>query len=145
MYIVTYASSKTACEVLSEGTRRELAPFGVKVVTIMQGAVATTVHDDTPIIPLPEGSLYTPIAKEYEDRLKGKGAVHLLGSRDVFAERVVSDLLRGASGRTYRGNLSTAMAILKNWLPEWIMVSSSGVFPFIGKKHAKCGIGSSRS
>lgn len=136
MYAVTYASSKTACEVLSEGTRRELAPFGVKVVTIMQGAVATTVHDDTPIVPLPEGSLYTPIAKEYEDRLKGKGAVHLLGSRDVFAERVVSDLLRGASGRIYRGNLSTAMAILKNWLPEWIMVSSPEVFPFIYTREA---------
>lgn len=136
LYIGTYASSKAACEVLSEGIRRELAPFGVKVVTIMQGAVATTVHNDTPTLPLPEGSLHTPIAKQFEDRIKGKGAVHLLGSRDVFAERVVSDLLRGASGRIYRGNLSTAMGFLKNWLPEWIMVSLSVLWIFIHTEKA---------
>lgn len=63
--------------------------------------------------------------------MKGKGAIHLLGSRDVFAERVVNDLLKGASGRIYRGSLSTTMAVLKNWLPEWIMVSILGVSPFI--------------
>lgn len=132
----TYASSKAACEVLSEGIRRELAPFGVKVVTIMQGAIATTVHNDSPMMPLPEGSLYTTIAKEFEDRIRGKGVVTILGSRDVFAKRVVSDLLKGATGRIYRGNLSTVMTLLENWLPEWIMVSLSvPCHSFIRKRH----------
>ncbi|KAJ4410562.1 hypothetical protein N0V82_009226 [Gnomoniopsis sp. IMI 355080] len=120
-YLVTYASSKAACEVLSEGLRRELAPFGVKVATVITGAVATNLHNNTPLLPLPEDSFYKAVKKQIADRASGADVKQHLGSCDVLAEKIVGDLLRGASGKIYRGNLSTLLGIIKSYFPEWIM------------------------
>ncbi|KAJ4419044.1 hypothetical protein N0V82_005167 [Gnomoniopsis sp. IMI 355080] len=120
-YLVTYASSKAAGEVLSEGLRRELAPFGVRVATVIVGGVKTNIHQNSPQHQLPPGSLYTPVAEKISDRATGKDINVRMDDPHVFAKRLVKDLLDGASGKIYRGNISSTMGFLAWFLPSWVM------------------------
>lgn len=121
--LVTYASSKAAGEVLSEGLRRELAPFGVRVATVIVGGVQTNIHQNSPQHQLPQGSFYTPVADRISDRATGKDINVRMDDPQVFAKRLIKDLLNGASGKIYRGNISSTMGFLAWFLPSWIMVS----------------------
>lgn len=122
-YTVTYASSKAAGEVLSEGLRRELAPFGVKVATVIVGGVQTNIHKNSPEHHLPPGSLYAPVAAKISDRASGRDITVRMDDPGVFAQHLVRDLMAGASGRIYRGNVSSTMSFLAWLLPSWLMVS----------------------
>lgn len=122
-YQVTYASSKAAVEVVSEGLRRELAPFGVKVATVIVGGVQTNIHKNSPTHHLPPDSFYTPVAAMISDRATGKDIPVRMDEPEVFAKRLVNDLVNGARGRIYRGNISSTMGFLSWLLPSWVMVS----------------------
>lgn len=61
-----YNASKAALHSYSDTLRIELAPFDVKVVTIVTGGVISNISRTHRT--LPEGSLYRPLAKEYEER-----------------------------------------------------------------------------
>lgn len=121
---MTYASSKAAGEVLSEGLRRELAPFGVNVATVIVGGVQTNIHSNSPAHRLPPGSLYTPVAAMISDRATGRDIRVRMDDPEMFARGLVKDLMNGASGKIYRGNLSSTLAVLAWLLPSWIMVSA---------------------
>lgn len=123
IFLVTYASSKAAGEVLSEGLRRELAPFGVNVVTVIVGGVQTNIHKNSPEHQLPPGSLYAPVAARIADRASGKDIKVRMDDPAGFAECLVKDLMKGVSGKIYRGNVSSTMGFLVWLLPSWVMVS----------------------
>ncbi|KAF3767812.1 NAD(P)-binding protein [Cryphonectria parasitica EP155] len=127
-YLVTYASSKAAAEAFSEGLRRELAPLGVKVATVMVGGVKTNIHSSHPALSLPEDSFYRPVANRIADRAAGRDAEQYLGPPEDFARGLVDDLLRGASGKVYHGKMAS-MAGIARLLPSWLLVSRWIRFP----------------
>ncbi|KAL1892630.1 NADPH-dependent 1-acyl dihydroxyacetone phosphate reductase [Sporothrix stenoceras] len=92
-YQIAYNASKAAVNSLGHTLRIELAPLGVRVVTIVTGAVATHLFDNTDErLHLPEGSIYTPLKERIEkkDFLDG---ITWTPARD-YAREVASDLLR---------------------------------------------------
>lgn len=58
-----YNASKAAAAMFTEGLRLELAPFGIKVINLVTGAVQSTFHENAPHNKLPPTSLYK-VAKE---------------------------------------------------------------------------------
>lgn len=67
-YFSAYSSSKAAAECINRTIRRELAPFGVRVVNIKSGSVGTRLFENSPPVPLPPGSLYSSLRQWIESR-----------------------------------------------------------------------------
>ncbi|KAK8071474.1 short-chain dehydrogenase/reductase [Apiospora hydei] len=88
---------------LGNTLRVEMKPFDVKVITVISGEVSTNILKSDAHRTLPEGSFYTPIAKNFEqhvNRTPGKcsSAHYLDGATDRFqyASNVVNMSLRSA-------------------------------------------------
>ncbi|KAI0899100.1 oxidoreductase [Annulohypoxylon nitens] len=122
-YKAIYGSSKSAVAAISEGLRLEMKPFGVKVATVMVGAVETRLFDNAPEHHLPPDSIYRPAEKEISDWATGRNMEGQESKREDFARSLVKDILGGASGRVYCGNMSTMLRILASILPDFIIVS----------------------
>jgi len=110
-----YNASKAALHSFSDSLRVELAPFGVKVVTIITGGVQSRIaRNERTLAP---SSLYHPVASEYARRVQHsqEGAM----ASDVFARSVVSQLLYGsAPWRWLRPWLLPAYTTPKSWIWE---------------------------
>lgn len=92
-YQTAYNASKAALNGFGNTLRIELAPLGVRVVTIVTGPVASHLFDNADErCHLPEGSIYTPLKERIEkkDFLDG---IKWTPARD-YARDVASDLLR---------------------------------------------------
>jgi len=110
-----YNASKAALHSFSDSLRVELAPFGVKVVTIITGGVQSRIARNGRT--LAPSSLYHPVASEYARRVQHsqEGAM----ASDVFARSVVSQLLYGsAPWRWLRPWLLPAYTTPKSWIWE---------------------------
>ena len=109
-------------ELYSETLRLELLPFDVKVLLVVAGGVKTVIGSNTPRPALQEGSLYR-ITEAEKNREFDTGNENSFLTADVFAERVVSDAVRGKTGRTWRGKFSTVMEYFVSLMPRWALVS----------------------
>ncbi|KAI0413071.1 short-chain dehydrogenase/reductase [Xylaria grammica] len=112
-FFSVYNASKAAVEALGGTIRTELAPLGVRVVTVKTGSVRTTLFDNAAPSRLPEGSLYQPAKEWIEDRQM------LTTGRFIpvedYAKQVVSELLRPSVKHViWAGGLSTFA-----WLLSW--------------------------
>lgn len=119
----TYASSKAAINSISETLRLELSPFGVSVVTILLGTVATPFHANEPIPELPETSYYSKIletiTKWAKNELGPKG-----GSAQELVNSIVMDIIgSNRTGIVWRGSYSGIIRFVTRWLPVSILVS----------------------
>ncbi|KAL8692051.1 MAG: hypothetical protein Q9218_002837 [Villophora microphyllina] len=119
-----YGGSKAAIDLISEALRLELAPFDVKVVTCVTGAVKTNLMSNSTKHDLPTGSIYTPVAHKVSERANGEDVKDASTPED-FAKRLVADALGGASGKVYRGKLATITRFISTFLPTGTLVSSS--------------------
>ncbi|KAJ5371337.1 Short-chain dehydrogenase/reductase SDR [Penicillium cataractarum] len=119
-YWSLYAASKAALSSMSETLRLEYAPFGVRVVTVVTGAVETNIMSHGDGFALPDGSMYRPVFKNIEDVARGKSLSSWLPV-ETYAERVLKDLMGGAHGKIWRGGLSSTMRLISS-LPGFIMV-----------------------
>lgn len=87
----TYCASKAALHAYSNTLRVELAPLGVRVITIITGGVKSNiarVHRE-----LPPDSYMMPLAKEYEDRLTH--SQQLGTDTQAYARRCVKQVIGG--------------------------------------------------
>ena len=109
---------------ISETLRLELAPFDVKVITCVTGAVKTNIMSNSAKHDLPAGSLYAPIARKVSARANGED-VKDAGTPEDFAKRLVNDTLSGTSGLVYRGKLATITKYISTFLPASRLVSQS--------------------
>ena len=116
-----YCASKAAVHALSDAMRMELAPLGVRVVTVQPGGIASKFGDNAEHqIQFPEGSMYAPIAKFIRGRaqLSQRGATPAA----LFASNVVTHLLNPKAGPICRtGAQSTRLPWLKVLLPTKVL------------------------
>lgn len=84
-----YNASKAALHSYSDTLRVELAPFGVRVVTVFTGGVTSNISRTHRT--LPDDSIYLPLAEEYERRQTHSQANAI--PNEQYARSVVSQVL----------------------------------------------------
>ncbi|CAJ2508887.1 Uu.00g139130.m01.CDS01 [Anthostomella pinea] len=110
-FLGAYNASKAAVECLGASIRTELAPLGVRVVTVKTGSVRTGLFDNAPPTRLPDDSMYGPAREFIEGRKMLKSARFM--DVEVYARNVVDELLRPAVRHVvWKGGLSTVAWIL---------------------------------
>jgi hypothetical protein len=107
---------------MAETLRLELAPFHVKVLSIVTGALKTMGQTHFDDWKLPEGSLYSSIESTIKERARGKEGAPRMESSD-YAKRVVSEIVGGRTGTFWYGASTGAVKFGTSWLPGWMMVS----------------------
>ncbi|KAK4634751.1 Short-chain dehydrogenase RED1 [Fulvia fulva] len=113
-----YNASKAALHSYSDTLRVELAPFDVKVVTVVTGGVKSNIartHRD-----LPPNSIYLPLSEEYKQRLTHSQAMGI--PNEEYARTVVKQVL-GNPGKTqvWAGGSSVLVWFVSNFLPKWVL------------------------
>ncbi len=112
-----YCSSKAAIHSLSDALRMELAPFGIRVVTVQPGGVRSSFGDHAEeALRLPPGSLALPGA----DRRRARAQAGQADAEPAatFVPPVVDALLAASPPIVVRGGKnSTKLPLLKKWLP----------------------------
>ncbi|KAI3325825.1 hypothetical protein HD806DRAFT_458058 [Xylariaceae sp. AK1471] len=112
-FLGPYNASKAAVECLGASIRTEIAPLGVRVVTIKTGSVKSDLFNNAPPTKLPEGSLYHS-AKEFIEGRKMLDGEHFM-KPEVYAKNVVDELLRPKVKHViWQGGLTTIA-----WLLSW--------------------------
>ncbi|MCJ1402294.1 hypothetical protein MMC11_005514 [Xylographa trunciseda] len=117
-----YGASKAAITIAGETMRLEMAPFGVKVVTVVAGVITSHFSANMPDFKLPSNSVYLPIKTEIDKVANGTDLPSAMDV-DVFAKKLVGDVLGGANGLVYRGRLATLSWFLLKFLPVWALDS----------------------
>ncbi|KAK5133011.1 hypothetical protein LTR08_008298 [Meristemomyces frigidus] len=113
-----YNASKAALHSYSDTLRLELAPFDVRVVTIVTGGVKSNIARTHRT--LVEGSRYQPLAKEYEERQTHSQANAI--SNEDYARSVVAQVL-GSPSKTHiwEGGKSWLVWFVVTFLPRRVM------------------------
>lgn len=115
-----YNASKAALHSYSDTLRVELAPFGVRVVTVVTGGVISNIGCTSR--ELPEESLFLPLAEEYHYRQTHSQAMGV--PAEDYARRVASKVLGGRSNVMWEGGKSWLVWFANGFLPKWVLVSS---------------------
>jgi 1-acylglycerone phosphate reductase len=114
-----YNASKAALHQYSNTLRAELAPFGVKVITIVTGGVKSNIArvDRT----LPPDSFYLPLEQEYARRTKHSQEVGM--PTEKYARSVISQILtRTPKTLIWEGFGAKLVWFASTFLPVWVMV-----------------------
>lgn len=72
---------------------------------------------------MPADSLYAPISKDIENRLRGKEMEGQLGNPKDFAKALAGDMIGGASGYVSRGKMSSFIRFATSYFPAFLLVS----------------------
>jgi 1-acylglycerone phosphate reductase len=113
---------------MSETLRLELAPLGVRVVTLMAGNVKSNISANAPPpTSLPDTSPYKPVEKYIAADEEWSEL-----PADKFAKEVVSEVLNGASGKMWKGGNSGIVRWLVPFMPQFVFVSMIVHFPRSG-------------
>ncbi|KAI1451265.1 NAD(P)-binding protein [Annulohypoxylon moriforme] len=121
-YQGTFAASKKSEEIMAETLRLELAPFHVKVLSVVTGALKTKGQSHFDDWKLPEGSLYTPVESTIKDRARGQEGAPRMEAAD-YAKRVVSEIINGRTGKFWYGASAGMVKFGTTWLPTSFMDS----------------------
>ncbi|KAI1771741.1 hypothetical protein F4818DRAFT_428916 [Hypoxylon cercidicola] len=92
LYGSSYNATKAALQHWSSTLRVEMAPFNVKVITIISGEVSTNILKNDAHRRLPEGSYYSPLAENFQKHVTRTpdGAT----DRFLYAKNVVAQTLK---------------------------------------------------
>jgi len=112
-----YCASKAALHALTDALRMELAPFGIRVVSIQPGGVRSSFGNNAEAgIRLPENSLYRPVEAGVRARAQA-GQVRATPA-EQFVVPVVDALLRSQPPRVVRGGVNSfRLPLLQKFLP----------------------------
>ncbi|MCJ1395580.1 hypothetical protein MMC18_008466 [Xylographa bjoerkii] len=116
-----YGASKAAVVTIGEALRLELAPYGVKVVTLATGGVKTEFFSNMQQLDLRPDSMYKKIESNARDSLNGKGKESMVMPAKKYAEAVVHDILAGANGIVWRGGGASFIKYVTGFLPTFIL------------------------
>ncbi len=120
-----YNSSKAAAILGSETWRLELAPLGVRTLTLVTAAVKSNVFGNINHAALPGNSYYRGVRDYYDELFDGKVQDDGITPKQLGA-KVVRQVEKGATGKLWVGG-GAAGARWAAWLlPDWAMVSKRG-------------------
>ena len=112
-----YCSSKACIHSITDALRMELAPFGIRTITIQPGGVRSSFGDHAEEgMRLPEGSVYEPMQARIQARAQAgqQGAT----PTDEFIKPVVDKLLKAKPPMVIRGGKGSFLLVtLKRLLP----------------------------
>ena len=116
-FAAAYCSSKAAVHSLTDALRMELAPFGIRVVSIQPGGIRSSFGEHAEeAIRLPDGSLYK--AAEHGIRARAQAGQRGATPAEVFVVPVADALLADPPPRVIRGGAnSVRLPLLKKLLP----------------------------
>ena len=92
-----YNASKAALSMFSDCQRLELEPFGVKVIDLKTGAVASNLIKNQKALTstsLPKGSIYEPAREVVESSMRNDKMANVGTPANQWAKEIVGDLLR---------------------------------------------------
>lgn len=116
-----YQATKAALIQASEVLRLEMAPLGVRVLTLLTGGVSTNFLSNTPSLKLPSNSYYRSIEGIVSQK---PDKIPYSISPEAFASDVVRQVRNHTTGQYWIGG-GASMARLMLWLlPQWIVVST---------------------
>ena len=108
-----YAASKLALTCFTETMRRELEPFGIKVVALMTGVVKSNIHANAghgSKPKLPENSIYNIAREAVESGMDAEKYNEGAPTAEEWARQVVQDLSKKDPPlQIWRGKSATAM------------------------------------
>jgi short-subunit dehydrogenase len=107
---------------ISEALRLEMAPFNVKVITIITGKVESNFASNNAFGDLPPTSRYLGIKDYIAAKVVGGKNPPPGMSPENYAQRVVSDILGGATGKVWRGAFASIVRVLSLLLPSFVVV-----------------------
>ena len=113
-----YCATKAALHSLSDALRMELSPFNIDVITVQPGAIQSSFGRNSLASLeglLDENSLYTPLRPYIEARANASQD-NPTPARE-FARTLITQLLSQPAPVIRIGNGSTALPLLKRWLP----------------------------
>ena len=116
-YLAPYVASKHALEGWSECLRRELLMFGIDVIIVGPGAIATPIWRKAEQLDIAafEHTAYGPYLRTYHDHVVATG-IHGLAAR-----RVGDLVLHALTTRRPRTRYALAPNLLMDWwLPRWL-------------------------
>ncbi|KAF2858541.1 short chain dehydrogenase/reductase-like protein [Piedraia hortae CBS 480.64] len=112
-----YNASKAALHSYSDALRVELAPLGVRVVTVITGGVISNIARTH--ISLPPNSYYLPLEKEYELRQTHSQANGI--PNEEYAKFVVQKVLGSKQNVLWAGGKSWLAWFGTYFLPKWVV------------------------
>ncbi|KAJ4300828.1 hypothetical protein N0V90_002916 [Kalmusia sp. IMI 367209] len=107
-----YVATKAALNIAGEAWRLELAPLGVRVITLITGGVDTKFLENLNTPALPEGSHYICIKDMIAEQAQ---RVPFGVSPEVFARDVLRQVTKGTSGKYWIGG-AICIARVALWL-----------------------------
>jgi len=108
-------------EILGDTLRLELAPFDVKVVSVVTGPVKSNGHSGYQNWIMPETSRYKSVEEYFTKRAKGDDGFARMDSHE-YAEGVVTKLLGNPGPKFWYGASTSILKFMTSWLPTWWMV-----------------------
>ena len=115
-----YSATKAAIHAYARGLHLEMKPFGVRVINVITGAVATNIADKRP---LPDTSLFN--FKEAQEAVKERQEIAKRNhpvSADEYARQIVNDIVSQKDPvDVYRGTLSTFLRLVSLLVPYWLL------------------------
>ncbi|KAJ5984624.1 oxidoreductase [Penicillium waksmanii] len=125
-----YCGSKAATRLMSETLALEMKPLGVRVVIVITGNIRTQWFSNYPNFELPEESYFSSISERIGVFARGDQG-HPQMEANIYARKVVGDVLGGTEGTIWRGAQSTivkvALAIIPTWLMNQLAVKGTGL------------------
>ena len=117
-----YCASKAALHSLSDALRLELAPFGISVLTVQPGAIASEFGNNaSAAITMAEDSWFKPWEKAVQARATASQKASSTSARD-FAEELMGYINKPLRPETALiGASARSMVRLKRWLPTSIL------------------------
>ncbi len=94
----------------------------MRVVTVVTGVIATKFQENLPDSKLPSGSYYTAVEEDIQKQASGESLPKAM-KVETYAEQVVSDLVSGATGKTWRGGFANVIRLASSTFPTFVTVS----------------------
>ncbi|KAF2114935.1 hypothetical protein BDV96DRAFT_576142 [Lophiotrema nucula] len=115
-----YAASKRSAEILADNLRVELAPFGIKTVSIVTGAVKTQAHTHYNAWNIPDGSLYASVREDFVKRARGDDGAPRMDPHD-YADGVVAKIIANSSAKFWYGASASIVKFAVSWFPTSLL------------------------
>ncbi|WP_185268333.1 SDR family oxidoreductase [Halopseudomonas xiamenensis] len=119
-----YCASKAALHALSDALRLELAPFGISVLTVQPGAIASDFGNNaSAAITMADASWFKPWEKAVQARANASQKASSTSARDFAVELMgyIKNPLRPETALI--GSGARSMVRLKRWLPTSVLDS----------------------